>query len=545
MLLFYNNLSEFYWLTGEFQKGFETAEKGLELGRKIGALMSMAWIGSALGFYHVCMGEIQKAISMMEDFLILDKRAKFTAHIAYVMGTLGECYYWLGEWDKSLQYLIEARDIAKKTGEYQASATTTFSLGELFMEMKDHVEAEKYFNKSSNICEKAGETDFQLAMIFPALSKLHLKKGEIEKAKELVERTYEYVTKIRNRFDIAYADMLKAMIFREQKDWEQSIQYFEKSLQGYRSLNVQKWYVHRYAELLYEYGAMHLERNAKDDKRKGNSLLTQAREIYQKMDAKKMIEKTELKIAPLETGGRIVKPKPVAEESLPGPITTGYGDLDDLLHGGIPRNYAVLLTAPACDERDFLIRRFLEAGIKEGQTTFYVITKTSGIEYLAEEFPSNFYLYVCNPQASKIMKDSPNVFKLKGVDNLTDINIALNSAFHKLDATPKTTRRICIEITSDILLQHHTVQTRKWVNALIPELKSKGFTTLAVLDPEIHPPQEVRAIVGIFEGEINIHDKETTEGLKKLMKIKKMANQEYSDSELPLRREKLVSEKNE
>ena len=58
------------------------------------------------------------------------------------------------------------------------------------------------------------------------------------------------------------------------------------------------------------------------------------------------------------------------------------------------------------------------------------------------------------------------------------------------------------------------------------------------MDPEIHLQKEVRAIVGIFEGEINIYDKETKEGLKKHLKIKKMTSQKYSENELPLRKER-------
>jgi len=70
-------------------------------------------------------------------------------------------------------------------------------------------------------------------------------------------------------------------------------------------------------------------------------------------------------------------------------------------------------------------------------------------------------------------------------------------------------------------------------------LKSKGFTTLAVIDPEIHPQQEVRAIVGVFEGEINIYEKKTKEGFRRYLMIKKMLNQKYQENELLLKKEKL------
>jgi len=224
---------------------------------------------------------------------------------------------------------------------------------------------------------------------------------------------------------------------------------------------------------------------------------------------------------------------------LPGRITTGYKDLDNMLFGGIPENYAVILTSPSCDEKDLLIKRFLEAEAKKGQITFYVTTEVGGVRALVEEFQSNFYLFICNPQADKMIRSLPNVFKLKGVENLTDISIALSSAFRRLDTSLSGPRRACIGNISDVLLQHHAVQTRRWLTGLIPELKSREFTTLAVMNPHMHSPQEVHAMLGLFEGEINIYERETEKGFEKFLKIRKMYNQRYLESKLPLRREKL------
>jgi len=210
-----------------------------------------------------------------------------------------------------------------------------------------------------------------------------------------------------------------------------------------------------------------------------------------------------------------------------------------LLFGGIPESYAVILTSPSCDERDLLIKRFLETGAKGGMVTFYVTIETSGIKALAQEFQSNFYVFICNPQADKIIKSLPNVFKLKGVENLTDISIAFKSAFRRMGPSLSGPRRACIEIISDVLLQHQAVSTRRWLTGLIPDLKSKGFTTLAVMNPQMHSPQQVQAILGLFEGEISIYEKETEKGLGRFLKIKKMYNQKYLESELPLRKDRL------
>ncbi len=218
--------------------------------------------------------------------------------------------------------------------------------------------------------------------------------------------------------------------------------------------------------------------------------------------------------------------------TLPDRMATGYKSLDSLLLGGIPENYAVILTSPPCDERDLLIEKFVETGAMNGEVTFYVTINPLEMKNLNEKLQSHFYLIVCNPQATALTRSFLNVFELGGVENLNEINIGLSSAFRVLDDSMKGPRRICLEIIPDVLLQHGALQTRRWLNSLIPELKSKGFTNLAVIDPLMHQHQEVRAILGLFDGEINIHEK----GSHRFLRIKKMSSQKYLGNELTLTR---------
>jgi CBS domain-containing protein/KaiC/GvpD/RAD55 family RecA-like ATPase len=215
---------------------------------------------------------------------------------------------------------------------------------------------------------------------------------------------------------------------------------------------------------------------------------------------------------------------------LPNRLATGYEPMDSLLLGGIPESCAVILTSPPCDERDLLIEKFLEKGAKAGEVTFYVTINPLNIKYLTEKLQSHFYLLICNPQATAITQSFLNVFELGGVENLNDINISLSSAFRVLDSSLKGRRRLCLDIISDVLLQHGALQSRRWLNALVPELKSRGFTTLAVMDPVMHSSQEVRAILGRFDGEINIREK----GSHRTLKVKRMSNQKYLGNEIAL-----------
>jgi len=224
---------------------------------------------------------------------------------------------------------------------------------------------------------------------------------------------------------------------------------------------------------------------------------------------------------------------------LPGRASTGYAALDALLYGGIPENYSVALMSPSTDEREQLIKRFLKTGAEAGETTFHITAEAANTKALVEEYPSNLYLIVCNPQADAMIKNAPNVFKLKGIENLTDIDIALTKAFRTIKPSATSARRICIDIVSDALLQHHAINTRRWLSALLPTLKSKGFTILAVVDPQMHPTDELQSIVGIFDGEIRVTEKETHEGIRQTLRVRKLLNQKYLENEIVLSNEKL------
>ncbi len=218
---------------------------------------------------------------------------------------------------------------------------------------------------------------------------------------------------------------------------------------------------------------------------------------------------------------------------LPDRITTGHEGLDNLLLGGLPETYAVILTSPAGDERNLLIKRFLEAGTKENQTVFYVTTRPIQIEDTAKKQKSNLHVFLCNPDADRTIAGLPNTYQLKGVENLTDIGIALTQALQKLGTSAKSPRRCCIEIVSDVLLQHQALKTRKLLTRLIPELKSKGFTILAVMDPEMHSSQETRAVLDLFDGEISISRKKNVG----FIRVERMNRREYLESDLPIDRE--------
>jgi KaiC/GvpD/RAD55 family RecA-like ATPase len=213
----------------------------------------------------------------------------------------------------------------------------------------------------------------------------------------------------------------------------------------------------------------------------------------------------------------------VEEVILEDRVTTGTEELDSLLLGGIPNEYSVVLTGSPSDEREYLVRNFLEAGIKEDTVVFYIATETAGLENLLEN--PNFFLFLCNPKPKTQIPDLPNVYKFRSKTDLTNLSISLAKAYRIIDPSKK--KRICIETVSDVLITHKAEATRRWISELITDLGSKGFTMLAVMDPSMHPADQANAIVNLSDGEISITQSDDPLDCKKSILVKKLRNQDY------------------
>jgi len=221
----------------------------------------------------------------------------------------------------------------------------------------------------------------------------------------------------------------------------------------------------------------------------------------------------------------------VEEVILEDRVTTGTEELDSLLLGGIPEQYAVVLSSSPCDERELIVNNFLKAGIKEG-ISFYVTTEAKELQDLLKN--PNFFLFLCNPKPKVDVPDSPNVFKLQDKTDLTNLGIALVKAQRSINQSV-TNKRICIEILSDVLVKHRENTTREWISGLITDLGAKGFTMLVVMNPSMHLPNEANAVLDLFDGEISITQSDDPLDCKKLILVKKLRNQDYIKNPICLR----------
>ncbi len=81
--------------------------------------------------------------------------------------------------------------------------------------------------------------------------------------------------------------------------------------------------------------------------------------------------------------------------------------------------------------------------------------------------------------------------------------------------------------------------TRKWLSDFFAKRKAQGFTVFASLNQLIAPREETQTIVDMFDGIMEIYDKETTERPRQFLTIRRMYGRKYSERELMLDKDKL------
>jgi KaiC/GvpD/RAD55 family RecA-like ATPase len=214
----------------------------------------------------------------------------------------------------------------------------------------------------------------------------------------------------------------------------------------------------------------------------------------------------------------------------------GIQELDDILYGGIPSGYSVLLTSPPLDEKDLIVDSYLQQGLFKEETVLQI---TSSIKDISRSFvlnyPDNFYIMLCSPWAESIIEDTQNLAKIPGIEDLTQLNISLNVFIRDIKQRGKNIDRVVIDLLSDTLLMHETRVVRRWLMDLLTLFKQLKVTSLSTLDQGMHSASEARIIIDLFDGHMDITENRLERSTKKILNIKRLYNKKYQKKDLELR----------
>lgn len=127
-----------------------------------------------------------------------------------------------------------------------------------------------------------------------------------------------------------------------------------------------------------------------------------------------------------------------------------------------------------------------------------------------------------------------------GVQNLTSLNIELVKLVKDRAGSGA---RIVLDVVSEVMLAQKMLTTRKWVSDLVPRFMDWGFTVLGVFNPGLHSNEEVQGLIELFNGYVQIFEKDIQGKTRKVIVVRKMADLQYKEGELVIEKEQLGRKK--
>jgi len=217
-------------------------------------------------------------------------------------------------------------------------------------------------------------------------------------------------------------------------------------------------------------------------------------------------------------------------------VPTGYAEIDKSLGGGVPLGHSIIVVSPQYDEKDLLIEKIISSFISRRFPVFFVSRHVLKTRTLTSRFRENFYAFT--PRADKIPKGN-NIIKIMDIQNPNDFNISLSKAMEPLTDNRRSKLIILDQLVSDVLLEHKALATRRWLDEFLVKRKSEVFTVIVTLNPLMVTEQQRQALIDLFDGVIEIYEKELPEQSKRYLIIRKMYARDYSDMAVELDRHRL------
>jgi len=272
------------------ERGSECFEKGYALAKKVGHISSESYLGSHLALRMLLRGEVENGVSMAEASLALARKAGRMQDICWSLNILGYACQILGEWERGEQCLSEALNISQKLNYLEQNLISNWGLGLLYLRKGECAKAVEFSEKFFKRQEEAGSLAHPTMLSWIVLPYIEL--GIVDKAEKQISICHKLALETEDKRLMAIVDTLRAALLRAQKKWDESIKLFEKSLQQCEALDARNWDVYSFARyVLWEYAQVYLERGQEGDREKAHSLLNQALEIFQKIGAKKDVER--------------------------------------------------------------------------------------------------------------------------------------------------------------------------------------------------------------------------------------------------------------
>jgi len=286
------SMGNLYGKIGKWNKALKYFQESLLIIKSTNNFQRKARILKSIGLAYLFKGDAFTGYSYLKESLKICKKIKDEDIYAMVLNNMGIYYDMIVEFKNAVSYYKKSLSIYKKHKNIIQISNTLGNLGFASSSLNKSDKAIYYFKESIKLSEKIGNI-YDKAINFVHLGEEYLKNDNFNRTKYYISKAEEIFIKLDDKLGLADVLKLKGMLFKKQKEWESSDEYFKEAIKIYSQQGDRI----NEGESYYEWGDMLILKKDVDSARKR---LTKSKKIMESIGTKKYLREIEEKLEKLK-----------------------------------------------------------------------------------------------------------------------------------------------------------------------------------------------------------------------------------------------------
>lgn len=214
---------------GLLDEAEEQAELSREIASRAGLALQAARAVNVLGNVRHVAGALHEAADLYEQALEQAREVRDDELIGLACANLGVVANIRGHLGAAFQFYLESIAAAVRTGDVQASVLGYNNLGLLACDVREWMQADLLFHRALELAEQAGDSTVLPTLLLNRAEPL-IRVGELELARQVLDRAEAMAADIQNDRDLAEAARFRALLARRRGDDAEAAQQLGRSL---------------------------------------------------------------------------------------------------------------------------------------------------------------------------------------------------------------------------------------------------------------------------------------------------------------------------
>jgi tetratricopeptide (TPR) repeat protein len=285
------DLSREYSPLRDAENALRWAEQAVDASKQAGTVRQQMASALALAWACILQGDAPRACLSLETAEQMARKAGVEVGGSYfgsggLASVPGRVNIFLGEWNKAETELLHLLEVFGSRVTIRQLWVDP-SVGWLCLERGDLVGAKTHLEEAATYCHRVGDNPPEL-YVRALLTQVCVQTGELAEAAEHLGRACEILSLSPDWLGLAAeVHLAEGVLAIAEKRWQEAEAAFQQAVE----INRQYHLPYYEAKALLEWGQMYLLRNNPGDWEKGLELLGQALAIFQRIQARKMVEK--------------------------------------------------------------------------------------------------------------------------------------------------------------------------------------------------------------------------------------------------------------